>query len=310
MLTLTSPLSAPCMLGHTSLPFVHVSPCLAGSLFLLFFVCLSICLCFSLVSGVVERRASSKSWANSEPDINNWGGQEGREWLLQYSYVILTWLPATCPCTQYLWSLTDDWGCNAASSLSPLLLLLHLPFLLSVNFLIFHPYATSSFSTLPSLLLPPSPSLCHFFSSPSHLLPSLRRVWHAHGPNSIIDQIKEMLLNSLNRQKEHTHAPDTPRGYNHTHTPTYAHKEANRFTLHSTALQCAKEINTNHWLENRQTVSSDCALNFGPFPKCYITDRASPLLFTKYLSFLPLHLSRPQMLSLISHSIGNIAVNK
>lgn len=194
-------------------------------------VCPSVCVPH-LFSGVVERKASSKSWAKSEPDINNWEGQEGREWLLQYSYVILTWLPASRPCTQYLWSLTDDWGCNAVSSLS-LLLLLHLPFLPSVHFLIFHPHATSYFSTpslSPSLALPSllrSPCLCHFFSSPSHLLPSLRRVWHAQGPNSIIDQIKEMLLNSLNRQREHTHAPDTPKGLQHTH----AHTEANTYSL-------------------------------------------------------------------------------
>lgn len=242
MSKLTSSHSAPCMLGRMSLPCVHVSPCLVGPLFSVVFmsVCPSVCVS-QLFSGVVERKASSKSWANSEPDINNWGGQEGREWLLQYSYVILTWLPATRPYTQYLWSLTDDWGCNAASFLS-LLLLLHLPFLPSVHFLIFHPNATSSFSTptlaLPSLLQSPSPSLCHFFSSPSHLLPSLRRVWHAHGPNSIIDQIKEMPLNSLNRQKEHTHASDTPKGYNpppttHTHTSTCTHKGKKIFTLRS-----------------------------------------------------------------------------
>lgn len=194
-------------------------PCL-GFGFLSFF-CLFVCVSH-LFSGVVERKASRKSWGNSEPDINNWGGQEGREWLLQYSYVILTWLPATRPCTQYLWSLTDDWGCNAASS--PNLLLLHLPFFPSLCTFSHLPSICYllSFSTpslpLPSLLLSTSPSLWHFFSSPPHLLPSLRRVWHAHGPNSIIDQIKEMLLNSLNRQKEHTHAPDTLKGYNHTHT--------------------------------------------------------------------------------------------
>lgn len=88
-------------------------------------------------------------------------------------------------------------------------------------------------STLPSRLLSPSLSLCHFFSSPSHLLPSLRRVWHAHGPNSIIDQIKEMLLNSLNRQKEHSRAPETPKGYNHTHTNTCTHKGKQTMTLYS-----------------------------------------------------------------------------
>lgn len=71
---------------------------------------------------------------------------------------------------------------------------------------------------LPSLLLSPSTYFCQFFSSPSHLRPSLKRVWHAHGPNSIIDQIKEMLLNSLNRQKEHTHTPDMLKGCSHTHT--------------------------------------------------------------------------------------------
>lgn len=112
--------------------------------------------------------------------------------------------------------------------MSSLSLLLHLPFLPSVRFLIFHPYATSSFSTpffaLPSLLLPFS--LCHFFSSPSHLLPFLRRAWHAHGPNSIIDQIKEMLLNSLNRQKDHTHAADMLKGYNHTEANTYSDSAA------------------------------------------------------------------------------------
>ena len=128
------------------------------------------------------------------------------------------------------------------SSLSLLLFLLHLPFLPSVHFLIFHPYATSSSST-PSLALPfllLSPSLCHFFSSPSHLLPFLRRVWHAHGPNSIIDQIKEMLLNSLNRQKEHTHAPDTPRGYNCTHTPTHAHTKATRYSHSAASAVCKR----------------------------------------------------------------------
>lgn len=60
---------------------------------------MSICLfliCFCRGSG---KEGLRKSWANSELDINNWGGQEGREWLLQYSYVILTWLPATRPCT-------------------------------------------------------------------------------------------------------------------------------------------------------------------------------------------------------------------
>lgn len=259
---------------HAELYVCIVSMCLPfyWALFypFVFNVCLSICLCFSLVfPGVVERKASSKSWANSEPDINNWGGQEGREWLLQYSYVILTWLPATRPCAQYLWSLTDDWECNAVSSLC----LLHLPFLRSVHFLIFHPYATSSFST-PSLALPCfllSPSLCHFFSSLSHLLLSLRRVWHAHGPNSIIDQIKGMILSSLNRQKEHTHSPDMLKGYNHTHK--YADTCTHRALQ---PLQCAKEIETNC----RQNVISDCVLDFGSFPKCYIPDRAFQLLLT------------------------------
>lgn len=96
------------------------------------------------------------------------------------------------------------------------------PFLPTIHFLISRPYATSFFSTLSLSLLPlllsPSLSLCHFFSSPSHLLPSLWRLWHAHGPNSIIGQIKEMLLNSLNRKKEHTHAPDMPGLQSHTYT--------------------------------------------------------------------------------------------
>lgn len=50
-----------------------------------------------------------------------------------------------------------------------------------------------------------------FFLPPSHLLPFLRRGFHAHGPNSITDQIKEMHLNFQNRQKN-THAPDLPEG--------------------------------------------------------------------------------------------------
>lgn len=123
-----------------------------------FYVCASVFVS-RWFSGVLERNASGESWANSEPHINNWGGQEAREWLLQYSYVILTWLPATRPCAQYLWSLTDDWGCNAMSSSS---FLLQLPFLPSTQLLILHLYATSSFS---------SPSLCHAPTCPL-LLPS------------------------------------------------------------------------------------------------------------------------------------------
>lgn len=130
-------------------------------------ICPSVCVS-QLFSGVLERNASSKSWANSEPDVNNWGGQEAREWLLQYSYVILTWLPATRPCTHYLWSLTDDWGCNAVSSpipflpLSPfpshytfshLLSICHVLFLHPLPLCAVAPLVPFSFS-LPFLLIP------------------------------------------------------------------------------------------------------------------------------------------------------------
>lgn len=218
-----------CWKPHLFLLHLHCVPrclldcCLFSAVFMS--ICPSVCVSHSF-SGVLERNASSKSWANSEPDVNNWGGQEAREWLLQYSYVILTWLPATRPCTQYLWSLTDDWGCNAVSSPIPCLPTIPLFFPL---------YIFSSPVHMPPPFSPPSPSLCclsscpllffsrHFFSSPSHLLPSLWRLWHAHGPNSIIGQIKEMLLNSLNRKKEHTHAPDMPRLQSYTYTKLTQH---------------------------------------------------------------------------------------
>lgn len=96
-----------------------------------------------LFSRLVERKVSSKVEPTLSQTLIIEEGRRGGEWLLQYSYVILTWLPATRPCTQYLWSLTDDWGCNAVSSLR-CLLLLSLFFPLYI-FLIFHPYATSSF---------------------------------------------------------------------------------------------------------------------------------------------------------------------
>lgn len=155
-----------CWKPHLFLLHLHCVPrclldcCLFSAVFMS--ICPSVCVSHSF-SGVLERNASSKSWANSEPDVNNWGGQEAREWLLQYSYVILTWLPATRPCTQYLWSLTDDWGCNAVSSpLSPFsshYTFSHLPSICHLLFL--HPLPLSAASplvpfsfSLPLLLIP------------------------------------------------------------------------------------------------------------------------------------------------------------
>lgn len=149
-----------CWKPHLFLLHLHCVPrclldcCLFSAVFMS--ICPSVCVSHSF-SGVLERNASSKSWANSEPDVNNWGGQEAREWLLQYSYVILTWLPATRPCTQYLWSLTDDWGCNAVSS--------PIPFLPTIP-LFFPLYIFSSPVHMPPPFSPPSPSLCCLSSCP------------------------------------------------------------------------------------------------------------------------------------------------
>lgn len=127
------------------------------------------------------------------------------------------------------------------------------------------PVFLHSLPPLPFLLLSSSPSPCHFFSSPSHLLPSLRRVRHTHGPDSIIDQIKKMLLNSLSRQKEHMHAPDTPRGCNLTHIHMLpAHRPPIIYTHRQIFTLCSfcsvqKKTGTHQW----QTIISDC-LTFGP----------------------------------------------
>lgn len=114
-----------------------------------------VCVCVSHSSGVGKREASRKTWANSEPDVNNWGGQEGREWLLQYSYVILTWLPATRPCAHCLWSPTDDWGCNvmssSSSSISSFLSFSHLP---TICLLLSFSFAISPLAYFLSFLLP------------------------------------------------------------------------------------------------------------------------------------------------------------
>lgn len=82
-------------------------------------------------------------------------------------------------------------------------LLLHLPFF--SLYISIHP----SIHPCANLLFPLLSFHCHHsscllnlsFLPPSHLLPFLSRGFHAHGPNSIIDQIKEMLLNSQNRWK-------------------------------------------------------------------------------------------------------------
>lgn len=113
--------------------------------------------------------------------------------------------------------MTED-AMLCSPSASSFILLSFPPYIFSSYIHMPPPFFPPPSLALPSLLLSPSTYFCQFFSSPSHLRPSLKRVWHAHGPNSIIDQIKEILLNSLNRQKEHTHTPDMLKGCSHTHT--------------------------------------------------------------------------------------------
>lgn len=77
-----------------------------------------------------------------------------------------------------------------------------------------------------------------------------------------------MLLNSLNRQKEHMHAPDMLKGYNPS-TTYNINTEADIRILQP--LSCAKGIETNHW----QTIILEC-IKFGPLHKYSITDSSFP----------------------------------
>lgn len=95
-----------------------------------------------------------------------------------------------------------------------------------------------------------------------------------------------MLLNSLNRQKEHTPAPHMLKGYNHTHTHTLGEADAYSDSAAS-AVWCAQEIKTDRHQYNGQTVISDDVLELSSFPKCHAADRASQLLLPISPSILP-----------------------
>ncbi len=113
------------------------------------------------------------------------------------------------------------------------------------------------FSSSIHMLPPPSPlpsSLCHLSSGPPPSVTSFHPFFiccHFSQEYGMpmgqiqLDQIKEMLLNSLTRQKEHTHASDMPKGDDTCTTNTvYTHRGKQTHTLQP--LQCVKESNANH----------------------------------------------------------------
>ncbi len=127
-------------------------------------------------------------------------------------------------------------------------LLLHLPFPSLCPF--------SHLASIRHLLFfsPPPPSFCHLSSCPSPPAASVHSLLiccHFSEVNGMpmgqiqLDQIKEMLLNSLTRQKEHTHASDMPKGDDTCTTNTvYTHRGKQTHTLQP--LQYVKESNANH----------------------------------------------------------------
>lgn len=207
--------------------------CVSG---LSFCVPLSICLCLSLdfgSTGVEGPQVKVEPTLRTTLII-----EEGRRGENGYCNIHMSyWLDcqplARAPCTYEVSQMTEDATLPLPLSPSP-------PFYISSSYI--HKSLRLFLHSLchllpPLLLLPlltsPSPSLCHLFSSPSYLQPSLGGERHARGPNSIIDQIKEMLLNSLTRQKEHRRTQDMMKGYNHTHTQSHTHLQMQIFTSYS-----------------------------------------------------------------------------
>lgn len=118
-------------------------------------------------------------------------------------------------------------------------------------------------------------SFCHFFSSRSHLLPFLRRACYAHGPNSIIDQIKRD-ASQLPQQTKGTHArtrhAEGLQPHTHTHTQENIFRTCSLCTVRKEAAQMVQIKWTN------------CNFRLCKFDTA---DRAFQLLLHVYHSILP-----------------------